>query len=421
MVVTKRIGHYLNRWTLMVILFPMSILKSHAQDEGAIEKIRINPGGAMGGMVSQYIDQVEFTTFDSNQESAFGNIDQLEITDQYYIILDNDTQSILIFSKQGKLHAKIDGKKINPQQPIFFSFVFDRHTELIKINFLSGEFTFDLQGKQISYAKKDPAHYLGTEATLGSNFSAYYFYNPQMPSVKKNALAHELTVVTGGNILKKYLPYTINVNYNDSRGSQSHMDFWPNAAGPDSILYYTREYDYNIYKLTPHTFQAAYQFLLPVQLNLPANFRTDSTYNSKREQFIKQNRHAIYKIGNFYTFGENITFRAINYDYLSYSYIYNSRSKELICINKIISDAKSYFLPITDEEVGGADFINRGIIHFDGEKHYTSYSSLILFNQMAANKSKNPKYPPALLKYFSNKKNIKGNPVLVHLKFKTQL
>lgn len=421
MIGTKFFNNRLRRWSYLFVLLLLFYFQGYSQNEVATEKLRINPGAAMGGMVSQYIDQVEFTTFDSDQESAFGNIDQLEITDNYYIILDNDTQSILIFSKQGKFHAKIDGKKLNPQQPTFFSFKFDRLTQLIKVNFVSGEFIFDLDGKQISQYKKDPEHYLGTEATLGGNFSAYYRYNPQMPSIKKDDVAYELTVVNDGTILRKYLSYSLNVSYNDSRGSQSHMDFWPDPSGADSVLYYTREYDYKIYKLTPHAFEVAYQFLLPMQLNLPTNFRTDPIFNSKRQQFVKLNRYAIYKIGNFFKSGENITFRAINYDYLSLSYMYNDKSKNLICINKIVSDAKSYFLPITDAEVGGADFINRGIIHFDGEKHYSSYSSLVLFNQFTANKSKDPQYPPVLLKYFSNKKNIKGNPVLVHLKFKTQL
>jgi hypothetical protein len=421
MITTILINNYRKRCGLIFVLLLPFLHHSYAQNESVTEKIRVSPYAAMGGTVSQYIDQIQFVTFESGPRSAFGNIDQLEITDKYYIILDNDTQSILIFNKQGQFHAKIDGKKINPQQPIFFSFKFDRSSELIKINFLSGEFIFDLNGKLVLHNKKKPEQYLGVEISLGDKFSGYYFYVPQLSTLKKDSNAYELTIQREGRQIKKYLPYRLNVKYDDSQGSQSHMDFWAAPFSADSTVYYTRDYDYNIYKLTPYTFHAAYQFIFPLQLSLPPNFREDTLFNGKRQKFIKLNSQIIFKVGNFFKSGDNLLFRALTNNFPNLSYIYNNRSKSLICINKIVSDSGSYFLPVTDAEVGGADFINRGIIQFDGDYFYSSYSSLVLFHQMEANKDKHPQYPPLLLKYFSNKKNIKGNPVLVQLKFKPQL
>ncbi len=415
------INNYQKPWGLIFILSFVFFHHGYAQKEPVTEKIRINPSAAMGGTVSQYIEKVNFIPFESIAESTFGNIDQLEITDKYYIILDNETQSILIFNKQGQFHVKIDGKKVNPQQPNFFSFKFDQSTNLIKINFLSGEFIFDLNGKLVFHYKREPNQYLGVETSLGGKLSAYYFYVPQRPSLKKDSNAYELTVVRNGQQIKKYLPYRLNIRYDDSRGSQSHMDFWADPVATDSVVYYTRDYDYDIYKLTPHTFYAAYQFIFPIQLSLPTNFRADTIFNGKRQKFIKLNPQAIFKVGNFFKSGDNLLFRAINYDFLNLSYIYNNLSKNLICINKIVSDASSYFLPVTDAEVGGLDFTNRGIMQFDGDSFYTSYSSLILFHQKEATKNKHPQYPPMLSTYLSNEKNRKGNPVLVQIQFKKNL
>jgi len=409
------------RIVLLCFCFSISQIVS-AQKEPATEKIRVNPSAAMGGTVSQYIEKVNFIPFESTAESAFGNIDQLEITDKYYIILDNtDTQSILIFTKQGKFHAKIEGQKIYPQHPNFYSFKFDKQTNLIKINYAFDVFFFDLDGKLVTRHKSSIDQYFGTETSLGGKFSGHYSYSPQWPFPKTDNIGYELMVLEEGKLKQKYLPYATNVKYDDSEGSQSHIDFYPDYSSIDSAIYYTREYDYNIYRLTPHTLHAAYQFIFPLQVSLPKNFRTDTSFNGKRQKYLKGNRDLIYKVGNFYKSGDYLFFKALTDNFSNLSYIYNIHSQSLICINKIVSDASSYFLPVTDAEVGGLDFTNRGIMQFDGDSFYTSYSSLVLFYRMEASKNKHPQYPLSLLKYFSNKSNLKGNPVLVQIKFKPAL
>ncbi len=408
------------RIVLLCFCFFISQIVS-AQNEPAAEKIRINPSAAMGGTVSQYIEKVNFIPFESTAESTFGNIDQLEITDRYYLILDRETKSLIIFNKQGQFHAKIEGQKINPQNPNFYSFNFDKQTNLIKINYLFDVFFFDLDGKLVSHYKSSPNQYFGVETSLGNKFSGHYFYNPWKRFSKGDSIGYELMVLEEGKLKQKYLPYGLNVKYNDSQGSQVHTDFYPDYSSIDSAVYFSREYDYNIYRLTPHTIHAAYQFIFPLQVSLPNNFRTDTLFNGKRRKYITEKKEAIYKLGNFYKSNDCLFFKAIAGDFSNLSYIYNTRSQSLICINKIVSDASSYFLPITDAEVGGLDFTNRGIIQFDGDSFYSSYSSLILFYRMEASKNKHPQYPPSLLKYFSNKSNLKGNPVLVQIKFKTNL
>jgi len=408
---------------LLLLCFCFSISQIvFAQKEPATEKIRINPSAAMGGTVAQYIEKVNFIPFESTSESTFGNIDQLEVTDNYFIILDNtDTQSILIFTKQGKFHAKIEGQKINPQNPNFYNFNFDKQTNLIKINYVFDVFFFDLDGKIVKHQKSNLDQYFGVETSLGGNFSGHYKHWPQMPHAKGDTIAYEIMVLEQGKLKKKYLPYHINIKYDGSRGTQSHMDFWPDPATADSTVYYTRDYNYDIYKLTPYTFYAAYRFIFPLQLSLPTNFREGTLFDDQRAKYLKANQELIFKVVNFYKLGNSIFFKALTDGFSNLSYIYNTRSQNLICINKIVSDTNSCFLPVTDTEVGGVDFINHGIIHFDGDSFYTSYSSLVLFHQMEATKGKHPQYPPALLKYFSDKKNLKGNPVLVQLKFKPQL
>jgi len=389
----------------------------HSQDLSALEKLRIDPDAAMGGTVSQYIQGFRFITFESAEKSAFGNIDQLEITDQYYLILDRETTSVLIFDKQGKLHARIDGKKISPQHPVFYNFTYDKSTQLIAIDYLLSVFYFDLNGTLVKKQKRRFNQYYGTKTELGSKFTGYYNYSLAQPSSSKDSLAYELMVLENGKLMTTYLPYTINRALAEEQSAQNHTDFYPDGAS-DSIVYYVRDYDYKVYRLTPHTLQGIYEFIFPLQYSLPPNFTIDSTYNLKRAQYCRTNKEIVYRLSNFFIKGDCIFFKLVNNSFSPLSYVYNTKTQSLVCINKIVSDAFSYYLPVTDAEIGGVDFTNRGILQFDGTNMYTAYSSLTLFAQMEATIKKKPKYPPELVAYFKDKKNYKGNPVLVQIQFK---
>lgn len=392
-----------------------------AQNIPGQEKIRIDPSAAMGGTVSQYIDSVEFIPFESTPKSTFGNIDQLEMTDNYFLILDRETTSLLIFTKQGQFHAKIEGQKVNPQQPNFYNFNFDKKTNLIEINFISKICLFNLDGKLAFQRSASLDKYMGIKTGLGDKFSGYYFYSPWKPYTKNDSIGYELTVMEEGRLLRKYLPFRINLKYRESGGSQLHTDFFPDPAANDSAVWFTRDYDYSVYRLTPHTLEAPYLFIFPLSKSLPKNFRTDSVFDNKRSQYIKENKVVIYKVVNFYKYADNLLFKTITNSFSGSSLIYNLGSHHLVAIDKIVSDARSYFLPITDAEAGGLDFSSRGIIQYDGENFYTSCTSLILFYQKEATKTKNPSYPAPLNAYLNNKQNMKSNPVLVRIRFKPDL
>jgi len=70
--------------------------------------LRIDPDNARGGTASQIFDSLEFIPLETTKESLLGSIDQLEIVDSFFIILDmRGSHSILIFNRNGKFHARI--------------------------------------------------------------------------------------------------------------------------------------------------------------------------------------------------------------------------------------------------------------------------------------------------------------------------
>ncbi len=403
----------------LILAILSSFYIGRAQQPSQPTILRIDPSTAMGGTVSQLIDSVEFIPLESTPQSAFGRIDQLEITKNYYLILDRETTSLLIFTSNGRFHARIEGAKINPQHPNFYNFSFDREKEEIEIHYLYTILRFNLDGKLLSKAQGNPSSFVGTKLNLGKGYDASYLYNPWVPSSMSDSIAFQLMSSQQGHVIQHELPYHLNLKYDDTQGAQSHMDL--TAGDTDTSAYYVRDYDYAVYKLTPHTFKKAFSILLPLQNSLPADFLTNPDYNDRRAKYVSEHKDVIYKINDFYHYGDKICFKAISGNPECYTYLYNTSTGMLLCVNKIVSDARSYYLPVTDGEIGGPELSYQGLLQFDGGSFYTSYTSLILFYMRQNTQSKGARYPPALAAYFADQANKKGNPVLVRFKFKPNL
>src|SRR5690606_10616792 len=101
------------------------VLDTVVQDE-QVMTLRIDPSSAaVGGDETELFDSVRYIILETNKESEFSTISQLEITDDQYIIFDRNLNSILFFNKDGSFHKKITAR--NKDIPIDFKFI-DRFT-----------------------------------------------------------------------------------------------------------------------------------------------------------------------------------------------------------------------------------------------------------------------------------------------------
>lgn len=390
------------RFVLLSLLFGILQI-ARAQNQATAEKIRIDPAAAMGGTVSQYIDKVKFILLEDTKESVFGTIDQVEVTDSFYIILDNNTQAIILFTKQGRYHSKIKLKYYIPD--------FKIRGNLIEVPDYPFYSYYDLDAKLVKQIT--PKKYGNDRTYLGDNVEAQYIFNPGEIKSSIDSTAFKVQVLEGDKITHKYFPYNTRL----AKGLRNWVfHFFNNYENNDTAKYVIIRHDYTVYRITPLTCNAVYQFIFPLQYSLPNNFLTDTALLSKNDD-VDLNASLISELYNFYKIKNLISFRTSQHK----TYLYETATQKLVWFDKIISDSTSYFLPVTDAEARGSDVSIPGLINFDGTNFYTSYSSLQLFNRMEATKIKNPKYPPELVKYFSNPKNRKGNPVLVQIKFKKTL
>lgn len=67
-------------------------------DTSNVKTLRVDPDNAFGASASEAFQSATYIPLETTKESTFGKIDKLEITDEYFIVLDENTNSILFFT-----------------------------------------------------------------------------------------------------------------------------------------------------------------------------------------------------------------------------------------------------------------------------------------------------------------------------------
>jgi hypothetical protein len=385
--------------------------------------LRIDPANAQGGTASQIFDEVNYIPLETTKESLFGKIDQLTVTDKYFVILDGtNTNSILIFDKTGKFHAKINGGNTNNNSgKQIYSFNINSGTRQIECR-ISGSrniFCYNFDGKKMD--EKTPMYSDYQYHLFPDNTIAYYNFNAG--NRKPDSIRHKVFITKDNKMYKEYLPYNIkdvNDKNDDGLGVQTGNIY---EMGNDTSVFIIWPYNYTVYQLTPDNFTPRYRLVFPLANSLPEGFATDSLYDDKRFNFIQDNPNLIFRIGHTYLLSNSFFFNLNSIQKVfegdPFSFIYNEKSGNLICIKCISPDSSTHFLPIADFRMGG-EFNTSNFLSCDGNYLYTSYSSLAMFQAKEATVDKKPSYPPVLENYFKTE-NRKSNPVIVQLKPKENL
>ncbi|HVU83264.1 MAG TPA: 6-bladed beta-propeller [Puia sp.] len=375
----------------------------------APKKIRVDLAAAMGGKVSQYVDSVIFIPLERTKEAQVRSIFQMEVTDGYFVILDKENSTVWVFTRAGDFHADVKvGQNV-------FQFRLNKMNQ-IEIDNYPETLVYNMEGalvKKMSIGGR-PNTLLGvTKRELDDGHTVYY--NTSLV-VAKDSLIYQLLVYQGERITNYFLPYPKNYRL-EPFDNVGPINFSANLHDADAGIYYMRNYDYTVYRLTPDALVPVYQFVFPVQNSLPGDFFTDTSYNGKRMSFFIKDESGlvISRLYRFYKKGGQLFFSDGKY-----SYIFDMGTQDLVCVNKIVSDPSSYNLPLTDTE---ADKWKKSVyLNFDGSYFYFSCSPEVMYSQRDQTGGKKNRYPPALEKFFGNGRNrTEGNPVLVQVKFKKDL
>ena len=411
---------------LKVLLFSIIcctkiLAQGNKVDSTGMKTFRLDPSTARGAAVSQVFDEVKFIPLETTKESLFGTISQFNVTENNYVLFDYDTKAVLIFDKAGKYIAKINSSKIekdpnDKENQELYGYVLRTENNQDYIQIYAGKkvFYFDLKGqlfKKVMWNAPDVVY--GNEKKFSNGIAIKEYYVDKKEKDSKDSTFYRFALVKDKKKLAAYFQFHPDSGRNDENWGSSR--FYNNGV-PDE-LFYTRAYEYNIYKLTPEKLSLAYRLIFPAVNSLPNDYATNPKYRGKRSVFFAANKKAFYRMDNVYQAGENLYLNMKNYDYNKSdkkSLIYNFKSGQLTSVSDIEPDTLSQFLPVTDASTG-YEFENRGFMLFENGYFYTSYSSLAMFAYKELNEGKNRKYDPLLTEYFKTQ-NRKSNPVIILLK-----
>ncbi|GAA4327728.1 hypothetical protein GCM10023149_31310 [Mucilaginibacter gynuensis] len=324
--------------------------RNNQPDTNNVTEIRIDPRAAKGEeyAASEVFSSVRYIPLESTSKSAFGKVDQLEITDEYFIILDaavsvvnsQSKSGIFLFSKDGKFHSKLEGFRT-----IYFA-VNREKKEISVLNFDDGKWMhFNYEGKllrsELPYINFADFTFLKDNTT--AFYRGYSFVQDKFePTLNTPALKYSnvLFAKNRQNFATHYLPYdTLAFNYNDAGGLAKYF----RTSG--DYTYLTKPYDYSVYHLKGTALAVNYQFIFPAEQSLPRDFLYNKVYLNKRRIYAEEHKPLINLIGDFYKAGNHLSFKSYSYESMDV-FIYNLKSGELVSFSGTTADKLTHSLPL---------------------------------------------------------------------------
>jgi hypothetical protein len=380
----------------------LSTIVTFAQQPSAGGTLKIAPSSAASVMASQVFDEVNYIPLETTNESLFGTINKLFVTDKYFIIFDNDTHCILFFFKDGKFHCKINC------DPHAYGITVNKEKNEVVFNKNGNLWYYDFNGKKL---REEHEKFIGESYYFSKNRVGYAFYSAD-EKYYPDTISHELFLANENKVYAEFLPYN-----NKKAAVQSKDNFYAPAfydIGSDTAVYFRRNFDYSIYRLTKNRLSKQYSFVFPLANSLPDGFYSDTSSKNKKIPYIQSHTDLIYGVGFPYQTGNNLFFRLEQWNAKSESYMYNLNSGNLISIRYMHPDSSTYYLPVTDLNYGDV-FANQNFLTSDGKYIYSILSSAMMFQFNNTNADKKVQYNAVLKTYFA-KRNRKDNPVIVQIK-----
>ncbi|TWF33937.1 6-bladed beta-propeller protein [Chitinophaga polysaccharea] len=410
---------------LLLILFTSLQMYSLAQQKQIPDTtiLRIDPSNAMGGNCDKIYSDINYIPLENSKQCLISEINKLEVVGGYFIVLDASSDQILVFNKDGSFHAKcgnIKGLHKNPsiRRNMFRDFCINRYRDQIVVRSgLDPEnlYLFDYNGEEVG--KTALANIDNVKGLNGINY------------LDKSTCVYAISSIYANPDTSKYKPFELFIVDSISSNTIAEVPYNPNEianakwmdvqivlAGPlyysgiNGTCFFTRSYDYNIYKINNRGVSDIYKVLLPIDISLPVDFLVnEEKYRGKRIDYLTNNRQKVFVISNVFVLGDNLLFTLNTTRYGDENKIlsYNLGTGALYSLLRISPDVTSFFLPVLGDRAS--------IQACDGQSIYSSVSSLHMFNSFEDNKDKHPNYPPVLKKYFSTQTR-EGNPVIIQLK-----
>lgn len=389
-----------------------------------LQKIRINPDQAYGGPVSDYFQNIEYIPLETTKESLFGDVSDMVVTGDSYVIYDWDTKSVFFFKKKnGKFLTK---KNFSQDASINISYIKDSNSIIVNVgrsNQLKSDiYSFSSLGEPMKSVAFSRDNKFDNGSKLISIEKDYFLVsgNSHLSPGKKPSsdTSYLLNVYKNNTFHKGLMPVT---QINNIAICMLHGYLNVGNVVPQDSMFLAMPLNNVIYKVTKDTAVPVFQLIFPATRIVDPNIITGNDVKKisvLREKLYKD-QNTILTISNIFYHKKDLFFKVNPRVYTTYAgsnsegqynFIYNTSNGTLASLERMQSDSSSYYLPIFGQHlrVNGLYYSN---------DIYTTVSSLQMFSAQQENKTKNPKYPLILQDYFKTQ-NRKSNPVIVRMKLK---
>lgn len=390
-----------------------------------LQKIRINPDQAYGGPVSDYFQDIEYIPLETTKESLFGDVSEMIVTNDSYVIYDWDTKSVFFFNKKdGKYLTK---KSFNQDASINISYIKHSNSIIVNVgqsNRLKSEiYSFSSLGIPLDSFKLSNDDNLSNGSKLLSLEKDYFLVSGNNHVTTGQKLSSDTTyllnVYKDNKFHKGLIPVTQSGN---TAICMLHGYLNTGTVTPHDSMYLAMPLTHVIYKIKKDTAEAVFQLIFPFSRIIDPNViqENDIEKISVLREKLYSDPRTILTISNIFHHKKDLFFKVNPRMYTTYAgsnsegqynFIYNSVNGNLTSIERMQSDSSSFYLPIF-----GQHLRVKGL-YYNNDNIYTTVSSLQMFSAYQENITKKANYPEILQSYFKTQ-DRKSNPVIVRMKLK---
>lgn len=388
-----------------------------------IQKLYLYPKAAGSEKQSKFVDSIRFIPLEIKEGIQLGAYDGIEVTENYFLLMDYSGKNILLYSKSGAFIKKINFRRLGEgfypaynqasNQIVFFGN--NKNYTLTPKDF--AEIRLDWNNpRNKKYFKKYRIDLNDTAFTIEKDspdendiIHAYPFYDEyywqgeiSTSPLYKEGLDYEFKIYKNKKPVKSFFPYN---SINEPRFLYTAQSTTISETDTPFIHFITRPYCDTIYKIIKDSLFPVYQLVLPLENSLPASFFNRPFKNkTERENFQRNNGSVFRQIYSFYETPQSFFF-SISYFSNYESYIYQKQGNITYKTRNIKPDSSQYNLKLL------ADYG----IQKKGDRFYKPQKAGDLLSFFEQNK--NVPVPKELVE-FIKRKPPGTTPVIVEFKLK---
>lgn len=343
-------------WCITLALYPAILF-------GQGKALYLNPDNAPGAKASALFSEAELIPLQTSKGNHFTNIQDFLVTPDLFIFLDNTSNAVLIFNKEGKFLYKYKKRKYKIE---FIQYVHAQNALFIKAT--NKNYTIPKMKAQQMIAhsdKNDFSKYVSLELLHLDDTTGYrvdklsvprfalnslYFFNGDYLSIDdrynkylKDTVAFHLNIIHDNKVIKSYFPF---LNIPKLPPFYKDVNIAINPTAEDSSLLIQKQFDNTIYELTPDSMYAKYKFVFPSDQTMAGDFQSTIFKNNiDLEAAIRKNPKVVYNIYNMMEYRNLLFFSTYTVSYAFKKFLFNSADNKLYDLGKITTDSVVYFLP----------------------------------------------------------------------------